>query len=263
MAAKSKIKNQPWSFVGWSALILTLLLLSLGVTTQLHAQPLPKITLEFAKQTGKEQKSLAIQILFLITILSLAPSIMIMMTSFTRLVIVFHFLRMALGTQQSPSNQIIIGLSLFLTFFIMHPVLNEINSSSLQPFLKDKISEEQAINNALKPVRKFMLKETREKDLMLFVNLAKIPKPKSPQDLPTYVLIPAFIISELRIAFQIGFMLYLPLVLIDLIVGVILMSMGMMMLPPMMISLPFKIVLFILVDGWYLVVQSVVNGFKI
>jgi flagellar biosynthetic protein FliP len=225
------------------------------------AQPLPKITLEFPKTSDKEDSALAIQILFLITILSLAPAIIIMMTSFTRLIVVFHFLRLALGTQQTPANQIIIGLSLFLTFFIMQPVWNEINENSIQPFLKDQISQNQAVDSALKPLRKFMLKETREKDLMLFVKLANIQRPKTSDDLPTYVLIPSFIISELRIAFQIGFVVYLPLLLIDLIVGVVLMSMGMLMLPPVMISLPFKILLFILVDGWYLIIQSVVSGF--
>ena len=225
------------------------------------AQPLPKITLEFPKGEEKEQSALAIQILFLITVLSMAPAILIMMTSFTRLIIVFHFLRMALGTQQSPANQILIGLSLFLTFFIMQPVWNEINNNSVQPFLSKQISQKQALDSAITPLRKFMLKETRDKDLMLFVKLAKIERPQTPNDLPTYILIPSFIISEIRIAFQIGIVLYIPLILIDLIVGVILMSMGMMMLPPIMISLPFKILLFVLVDGWYLVVESVVAGF--
>ncbi|MCH8871746.1 flagellar type III secretion system pore protein FliP [candidate division KSB1 bacterium] len=186
-----------------------------------------------------------------------------MTTSFTRLVIVFHFLRQALGTQQTPANQIIIGLSLFLTYFIMQPVFAEINKTSVQPFLADKITQEQALENGIQPIRKFMLQQIREKDLMLFVNLAKIEKPKSPSDLPTYVLIPSFIISELRVGFQLGFVVYLPLLLIDLIVGVVLMSMGMMMLPPVMISMPFKILLFVLVDGWYLVVESIVSGYQL
>ncbi len=225
------------------------------------AQPLPKVSIGLLDKANKEESSLAIQILVLITILSLAPAIAIMMTSFTRLIIVFHFLRMALGTQSTPANQIIIGLSLFLTFFIMQPAINEINTSSVQPFLNDKITQNEALENALKPIRKFMLKETKEQDLMLFVQLAKIPKPKSVEELPTYILIPSFIISELRVAFQIGFLLYLPLLLIDLIVAVILMSMGMMMLPPAMISLPFKILLFVLVDGWQLIIKSVVSSF--
>jgi flagellar biosynthetic protein FliP len=225
------------------------------------AQSLPKVSVDFAGEGGKEDFSLVIQILFLITILSLAPAILIMMTSFTRLVIVFHFLRQALGTQQTPGNQIIVGLSLFLTFFIMQPVINEVNETSIQPYLADQITQPEALDNAIKPIRTFMLKQVREKDLVLFIKLAKIERPKTKDELPTYVLIPSFIISELRIAFQLGFVVYLPLLLIDLVVGVILMSMGMMMLPPIMISMPFKILLFVLVDGWYLVVQSMVSGF--
>ena len=243
------------------ALICLVFLLGVLVAEPVWAQPLPKLTLEFSKEAGKDNSALAIQILFLMTILTLAPAIMIMMTSFTRIVIVFHFLRQALGTQQTPANQIIIGLSLFLTYFIMQPVFTEINQNSIQPFLADKIKQEEAIKNAMQPVRKFMLNHVSEKDLMLFVKLAKIERPKNVDDLPTYVLIPAFIISELRIGFQLGFIVYMPLLLIDLIVGVILMSMGMMMLPPVMISMPFKILLFVLVDGWYLVVESVVSGF--
>ncbi len=251
-------KAQMWKSV------LVLILVSAGILLlagTVAAQPLPKLTLEFPKDAGGHNASLAIQILFLITVLSLAPAIVIMMTSFTRIVIVFHFLRQALGTQQAPANQIVVGLSLFLTYFIMQPVINDINSNSIQPYLADQISQSQALDNAVVPLRKFMLKQVRDKDLMLFVSMAKLPRPQNMKELPTYVLIPAFIISELRIAFQLGFVVYLPLLLIDLIVGVILMSMGMMMLPPVMISMPFKILLFVLVDGWYLVVQSVVSGF--
>jgi len=245
-----------------SALILLLLsFFMLTAATRAMAQPLPKVTIEFPEKTDKENAPIALQILFLITILTLAPSIIIMMTSFTRLIIVFHFLRQALGTQQAPANQVVVGLSLFLTFFIMQPVIIQINDSALQPFLAEKITQEAAIENAMTPVRAFMLKQVRDKDLMLFVKLAKIERPKNQEDLPTYVLIPSFIISELRIAFQLGFVIYMPLLLIDLIVGVILMSMGMMMLPPVMISMPFKILLFVLVDGWYLVIDSVVSGF--
>jgi flagellar biosynthetic protein FliP len=234
--------------------------LCLGISS-VFAQALPKVSVDFAGEGSKEDSALVIQILFLITVLSLAPAILIMMTSFTRLVIVFHFLRQALGTQQTPGNQIIVGLSLFLTFFIMQPVINEINEGSIQPYLSDEITQSEAMAGAVKPIRTFMLKQVREKDLMLFIKLAKLERPQSQDDLPTYVLIPAFIISEVRIAFQLGFVVYLPLLLIDLIVGVILMSMGMMMLPPIMISMPFKILLFVLVDGWYLVVESMVSGF--
>lgn len=250
---------------GWKKFVTLaiLLMFCFMLAGPLLAQGLPKITVEFPDTGEKKNYSLAIQILFLITILSLAPAILIMTTPFTRLVIVFHFLRQALGTQQTPANQIVIGLSLFLTYFIMQPVFAEINKTSIQPFLADKITHEKALENGIQPLRKFMLKQIREKDLMLFVNLAKIEKPKSSSDLPTYILIPAFIISELRIAFQLGFVVYLPLLLIDLIVGVVLMSMGMMMLPPVMISMPFKILLFVLVDGWYLVVESIVSGYQL
>ncbi|MFQ5649078.1 MAG: flagellar type III secretion system pore protein FliP [bacterium] len=252
---------QPGKLLKLGVLLGLLFVSSLDSALAQSAQPLPKVTVELPGQTNKENSALAIQILFLITVLTLAPAIMIMMTSFTRIVIVFHFLRQALGTQQTPANQIIVGLALFLTFFIMQPVLSEINEKSVQPFLKDEISQDEAIDNAMKPLRQFMLKQVREKDLMLFVRLAKIQRPQNADELPTYILIPSFIISELRIAFQLGFIVYMPLLLVDLIVGVILMSMGMMMLPPMMISMPFKILLFVLVDGWYLVVESVVSGF--
>lgn len=225
------------------------------------AQGLPKVSVDFSEQGDSEDYTVALQLMFLITVLTLAPSILIMMTAFTRVVIVLHFLRQALGTQQTPANQIVVGLSLFLTFFIMQPVLKEINNNALQPFLADQISQDEAMEKAISPVRQFMFHQTGEKELMLFIKLAKIERPKTRDELPTYVLIPAFIISELRIAFQLGFLVYMPLLLIDLVVGVILMSMGMMMLPPVMISMPFKILLFVLVDGWYLVVQSVVSGF--
>ncbi len=202
-----------------------------------------------------------LQILFLITILSLAPSILIMMTSFTRILVVFHFLRQSLSTQTVPSNQILIGLALFITFFVMKPVINEVNQEALQPYLQKKITQKEAFARAEKPIRAFMLKQTREKDLELFLDLQQEERPQSPDDVPLSSLIPAFIISELKTAFQIGFLLYLPMFLIDLIVGSVLLSMGMMMLPPMMISIPFKILLFILVDGWYLIVESLVKGF--
>ncbi len=245
----------------WLAILLLCVIVCTVCADVAWSQSLPKVTLEFGKDGDKGNSSLAIQIMFLITVLTLAPAIMIMMTSFTRLIIVFHFLKQALGTPQVPANQIVVGLALFLTFFIMQPVLSEIGESSVQPFLADKISQEQAIDKAMQPLRRFMLKQVREKDLLLFVKLAKIEHPKSKDDLPTYILIPSFIISELRIAFQLGFVVYMPLLLVDLVVSVVLMSMGMMMLPPIMISMPFKILLFVLVDGWYLVIDSVVSGF--
>ncbi|RNC29555.1 MAG: Flagellar biosynthetic protein FliP [Candidatus Dichloromethanomonas elyunquensis] len=208
------------------------------------------------------QAGSAVQLFLLITVLSLAPAILVLMTSFTRIAVVLSFVRNALGTQQLPPTQVIIGLSLFLTFFVMMPTFTELNSSALQPYLKSEITKEQALGNAEQPLRTFMFKQTREKDLELFVSLSQQERPKTYGDIPTYVLIPAFVISELKTAFQMGFAIFIPFMIIDMIVASTLMSMGMMMLPPMMISLPFKILLFILVDGWHLVVQSLVASFK-
>src|SRR3989304_318127 len=223
--------------------------------------PIPTVTIGVGETEKPGQVSTAIQILFLLTILSLAPAILVMLTSFTRIIVVLSFLRQALGTQQMPPNQILIGLALFLTFFIMSPVWNNINSNALQPYLKEEISQDIALKSASEPLRNFMLKQTREKDLALFVNMAKIEKPNSPADVPLYVIIPAFMISELRVAFQIGFMIYIPFLVLDMVVASVLMSMGMLMLPPIMISFPFKLMLFVLVDGWYLIVGSLVRSF--
>ncbi len=219
--------------------------------------PLPGVSL-----VGQEEGfALPIQLLLTITVLTLAPSIIMLMTSFTRLVIVFGLLRTALGMQGSPPNQVIIGLSLFLTVFIMHPVLDTVNKEALQPYLDGQITQEEAFKNAQRPMKGFMLAQTREKDLMLFMDLSRTPGYATPADVPLHVLVPSFVISELRIAFQIGFMLFLPFVVIDLLVSSVLMSMGMMMLPPVMISLPVKLLLFVLTDGWYLIVESVVKGY--
>jgi flagellar biosynthetic protein FliP len=222
---------------------------------------LPRITIGVDQADNPTEMVPALQILFLITILSLAPSILIMMTSFTRIVVVFHFLRQSLATQTVPSNQILVGLALFITFFIMRPVITEINDNAVQPYLNEEITQQQALDRAVIPLRAFMLKQTRESDLQLFVDLKGGDQPKTAEDISIVSLIPAFIISELKTAFQIGFLLYLPMLLIDLVVGSILLSMGMMMLPPVMIAMPFKLLLFVLVDGWYLVVESLIKGF--
>ena len=205
--------------------------------------------------------SILLQIVFLLTILTLAPAILILMTSFTRLAVVFSFLRQAVGTQQTPSNQIIAGLALFLTFFIMMPIWQKINNNALQPYLHEEISQEVALKEAINPIRNFMLKQTREKDLALFIKMAKINKPKNEDDIPTTILIPAFVISELKTAFIIGFVLFVPFLIIDMVVASVLLSMGMMMLPPIMVSLPFKLMLFVLVDGWNIIVGSLVKSF--
>ncbi len=218
--------------------------------------------LDILKETATGAGQNWIQILVLLTVLALIPTILIMTTSFTRIVIVFSFVRNALGTQQMPPNQILIGISLFLTIFVMSPVLEQINEEAIQPYLDDKITQEEAFKIAEEPIKGFMLEQTREKDLVLFINLSRSEKPEKPEDVPITVLIPAFIISELRIAFQIGFMIFVPFLMIDFIVASILMSMGMMMVPPVMISLPFKILLFVMVDGWYLLTNSIVSSFN-
>ena len=202
--------------------------------------------------------------LLILTALSLAPSIIIMVTSFTRIIVVFHFLRTALGTQTTPPNQVLIGLALFMTLAIMSPVMTKVNKEAVQPYMNGKVKQEQAIEKGLAPIRTFMLKQTRDKDLKLFmtINDQKSSDVKSYDDIPTTTIIPAFIISELRTAFIIGFLIYLPFIVIDMVVASTLMSMGMMMLPPTTISLPFKILLFILADGWNLVVGQLVESFK-
>ncbi len=221
----------------------------------------PALNIGIQKGSDPGDVSVILQIIFLLTVLTLAPAILILMTCFTRLVVVFSFLRHALGTQQTPSNQIIAGLALFLTFFIMMPVWQKINDNALQPYLNEEISQEVALKAAIFPVRQFMFKQTREKDLALFLNMAKVERPQNQEDVPTSVLIPAFVISELKTAFIIGFVLFVPFLIIDMVVASVLLSMGMMMLPPIMISLPFKLMLFVLVDGWYLIVGSLVKSF--
>ncbi len=206
---------------------------------------------------------LPIQLLLLLTVLTLAPAIIILMTSFTRLVVVFSILRRALGLQRSPPRQVVIGLSLFLSVFIMQPVLQTVHQDALRPYLNDEITQQEAFDRASTPMKRFMLTHTRDKDLMLFMDMGEIESFEGPAEAPLYVVVPAFVISELRIAFQIGFMIFLPFLIVDLIVASILMSMGMMMLPPVMISLPIKLLLFVLTDGWYLIVESLMQGYAV
>lgn len=238
-----------------------ILLLVIGVSSHLNAQGIPKITLGVDQTSDPGDMSTTLQILLLMTVLALAPAILILMTSFTRIIVVFFFVRQALGTNQMPPNQLLIGLALFLTFFIMSPVFNNINQNALKPYMDKEISQKEAFDKAMKPLRKFMVKQTREEDLGIFLKISNQNKPQNIDDVPNSVVIPSFVISELRTAFQIGFVLYIPFLIIDMVVAGVLMSMGMMMLPPVMISLPFKILLFILVDGWNLLVGSVVKGF--
>ena len=221
--------------------------------------PYFSIGMDTAKDPGAP--AVILQIFLLMTVLSLAPAILIMVTSFTRIVIVLSLLRRALGTMQMPPNQVMIGLALFLTFFIMAPVWTKINQTAVQPYLDKKISNQEALKNATIPLRSFMFKQTREKDLALFVDVAKLKRPQNVDDIPIQVLIPSFIISEVKTAFQIGLLLYVPFLIIDMVVASVLLSMGMMMLPPIMVSLPFKLMLFVLADGWYLLVGSLVKSF--
>ncbi|SKC74328.1 flagellar type III secretion system pore protein FliP [Maledivibacter halophilus] len=230
-----------------------------------YAQPefsIPKISLDIGEANSPKDIATSIEIIVLLTILTLAPSILIMMTSFTRIIIILSFLRKALSTQTTPPNQVLIGLALFLTFFVMAPTFDDINQNAIIPYTNGEISFEEATDNAIEPLRKFMFKQTRQKDLALFVNIIGMETPKSINDIPTRALIPAFIISELKTGFGIGFLLFIPFIVVDMVVASTLMSMGMMMLPPVMISLPFKILLFIMIDGWNLIVKHILLGFN-
>ncbi len=234
------------------------LLFSLGVATSAQAASSP---LGLDQALAPERLSTSLTLLLLLTLLSLAPALVIMVTSFTRLVVVFSFLRHALGTQQMPPNQVLIALSLFLTFLIMAPVWQTIQAEAVQPYVDQELSGKEAIYRGLEPLKTFMVKQTREKDLALFLSIMHADRPKNLQDTPIAAVVPAFMISELRTAFEIGFLLYLPFLIIDLVVASVLLSMGMMMLPPVMISLIFKVLLFVLVDGWNLLVGVMVRSF--
>jgi flagellar biosynthesis protein FliP len=226
------------------------------------ASPIPGIDVNIGTSDEPGDVSSTLSIVLLITVLSLAPAILIMMTSFTRIVIVLGFVRTSLATQQMPPNQVLIGLALFLTLFVMAPTLGQINDQALQPYMKGEISQTEALTNASMPIKEFMWKQTRPKDLQLFLEYSKADRPTSYRDTPLTALVPAFAISELKTAFEMGFMIFIPFLVIDMVVASTLMAMGMMMLPPVMISLPFKILLFILVDGWYLVVRSLLLSFN-
>jgi flagellar biosynthetic protein FliP len=223
--------------------------------------PLPQLPLVSGIAGGAEPTT-AVQIVILLTLLAMAPALVIMLTSFSRIIIVLSFLRTAMGTQQMPPNQVLVGLTLFLTFFIMAPVGGQINREALQPYLSRQLSQETALERALQPLREFMFKQTRERDLALMVHLARMERPKDRSAVPTHVLVPAYAISELRTAFQIGFVLFIPFLVIDMVVSSVLISMGMLFLPPPVISFPFKLLLFVLADGWHLVVRSLVMGFQ-
>ncbi|WP_106766057.1 flagellar type III secretion system pore protein FliP [Paenibacillus faecalis] len=241
--------------------VTVMMLMGMVLATSAWADPIPNIDIQIGSNGDKPGTS-ALTIILLITVLSLAPAILVLMTSFTRIVIVLSFVRTSLGTQQTPPNQVLIGLALFLTLFVMAPTLSAMNDVALQPYLKGEITQTEALDKAQEPMKKFMFSHTREKDLLLFMKYTGAEKPDSYEDIPLTVLVPAFAISELKTGFQMGFMIFIPFLIIDIVVASVLMAMGMMMLPPIMISLPFKILLFVLVDGWYLVVKSMLMSFN-
>src|SRR5579872_7474786 len=224
--------------------------------------PIPQFNIGVGQAKNPKDVASALQILLLLTVLALAPTLLVLVTSFTRVIVVLSFVRTALGTQQVPPNQVLVGLALFLTFFIMSPVIKDVNDHALQPYLKNQISQSIALDRAAQPLRTFMFKQTRQKDLQLFYSLSNEPRPQTQSDVPTYILIPAFVISELKTSFEIGFAIYVPFIVIDMVVASILLSMGMMMIPPVIISLPFKILVFLLVDGWNLTVSAIFQSYK-
>jgi len=235
---------------------------AVGATVAPAATQIPRIDLSISPVEGKDDYSVAIQVLILLTVLSFGPAFITMMTSFTRLIIVFSFLRQALGTQQSPPTQVLVGVALFLTIYIMSPVMNDIQENAVTPYLEDQITQSEALDRASVPIKRFMLKQTREKDLLLFLDMSGTQKVNSVEEMPLFVVVPAFVISELRIAFEIGFLLFLPFLVIDLVISSILLAMGIMFLPPVTVSLPFKILVFVLTDGWYLIVESMMKSFN-
>ncbi|WP_407942223.1 flagellar type III secretion system pore protein FliP [Microaerobacter geothermalis] len=245
----------------WMVFVL-FLLFQPEVSAQSHDNLLiPGIDINVGTTDDPADVSLTVRLLLLLTVLSIAPAILVLMTSFTRIIVVLSFVRTALATQQMPPNQVLIGLALFLTFFIMAPTFAQVNEEALQPYINGELTQQEAFVAATMPFKEFMAKYTREKDLALFLEYQKLPKPDSIEEIPLTALVPAYAISELKTAFQIGFMIFIPFLVIDMVVSSTLMAMGMLMLPPVMISLPFKILLFVLVDGWYLVVKSLLLSY--
>lgn len=245
-----------------TVIFMTLGVVLLGALSAKAQMAVPNIDISFKNAGSPQEFSKGLQILIWLTILTLAPSIFIMTTAFTRIVIVLSLTRQAIGTAQLPPSQVIVGLAMMLTFFVMSPTIGEINQKAFQPYMDGQITQEAALKRGVEPMRQFMFRQTSESDLALFVKLSKIDKPNSINDIPTFVLMPAFVISELKTAFEIGFMIFIPFLVIDIVISSVLVAMGMMFLPPVMISLPFKIILFVLVDGWNLIAKSLVMGFS-
>lgn len=271
MIAVSGHENKPMRILAGPLILVLALSILIIAAGAAQAQPvppdpvqIPSINLEInGTEAGEDPQNMSavLNIIIILTVLTMAPAFLLMMTSFPRIIVVLSFLRSSLATQQMPPNQILIGLALFLTLFVMMPTWREVNEVALQPYFNNEINQRQAYARGMQPIRAFMFKQTREKDLALFIRMADMPRPGSFDDIPNRVLVPAYVISELKTAFQIGFVIFIPFLVIDMIVASALMSMGMMMLPPMMISLPFKILLFVLVDGWNLVMQALVMSF--
>jgi flagellar biosynthetic protein FliP len=260
-------RSLPWIIAGLAAVFVVLAALAPVFAQTIPGPtaptiPIPRINIGVTPATKPSDVALSLQILLLLTVLTLAPTLLVLTTSFTRIIVVLSFVRTALGTQSNPPNQVLLGLAMFLTFFVMSPVIEDINKNALQPYLGQKISQSVAMDRAQKPLRAFMFRQTREKDIAVFYSMTKEPRPAKQDDVPTYLLIPAFTISELKTAFEIGFAIYIPFIVIDMVVASVLLSMGMMMIPPVLISLPFKILIFLLVDGWNLTVSAIFASFK-
>jgi len=250
----------------WRYLLVILLIISC-VSSGYSQIPSPLavpggLKLEVTNTTDPKQVSVTIQVLILLTILSVAPSILVLLTCFTRITIVLSFTRRALATQQTPSNQVLIGLALFLTFFVMAPVFSKIKTEAFDPYMAGQIGLEEAYNKAIQPLKKYMLKNTMKHDIALFLKISREKKPKNAGELPIYVLIPAYVVSEMKVAFKMGFLIFIPFLIVDMVVASVLMSMGMIMLPPVMVSLPFKVLLFLMVDGWGLIVEALIRSYK-
>jgi flagellar biosynthetic protein FliP len=261
------LRRLPWILAGLAAVFVVLLAFVPAFAQTIPGPtsptiPIPRVNIGVTPATKPADVALSLQILLLLTVLTLAPTLLVLTTSFTRIIVVLSFVRTALGTQSNPPNQVLLGLAMFLTFFVMAPVFNDINKNALQPYLGAKISQTVALDRAQKPLRAFMFKQTREKDIAVFYSMTKEPRPAKQDDVPTYLLVPAFTISELKTAFEIGFAIYIPFIVIDMVVASVLLSMGMMMIPPVLISLPFKILIFLLVDGWNLTVQALFSSFN-
>jgi flagellar biosynthetic protein FliP len=238
-----------------------LLVIAMIIPAQLSAQGIPKVSLAIDDSGSPQDFSATMKILIAMTVLALVPTILVMVTSFVRIIIVMMMTRQAMGTNQMPPSQVLMGMALILTIFVMAPVFNQVYNGAVKPYIDGELDQEQAYKIGIEPIREFMFKQTREQDIEMFASFAQIEKPQTRDDLPTYVLIPSFMVSELRTAFQIAFVIFIPFLVIDMVVASVLMSMGMMMLPPIMVALPFKILLFVMVDGWYLIIQSLMQSF--